>query len=137
MRSSPSSDRLTAPRGGRLPPTEARLPDGEVVWLRPLAEEVARRLFAEYPDERDRYGEAGFEWCVHDNQYVLYWASLSESVFTRQLEWLAGLLEARSYPLARVARDLELAADVVEERWGERAAAITAALRSGALAVYD
>jgi hypothetical protein len=137
MRSSPTSERLTPPRGGRPPPTEARLADGEVVWLRPVAEEVAGRFYREYPDERDRYGEAGFQWCVHDNQYLVYWASLSQDVFAHQLEWLAGLLEARTYPLGRLARDLEVAADVVEERWGERAAAPAAILRAGAASVRE
>ncbi len=102
------------------------------MWLRPVAEEVSHRVRAEFPDEHERYGDAGFEWCVHDNQHLLNWASLSDAVFARQLEWLEEILEARAYPLARLARDLEIAGDVVDERWGEVAAPVAARLRRGA-----
>jgi len=135
MRSSANSAALAPPRGGWPPPTETTLEGGEVVWLRPVAEEVSRRVQAEFPDERDRYGDAGFEWCVHDNQHLLRWASLSDGVFARQLDWLAELLEARAYPLARLARDLELAGEVVDERWGEAGAPVAARLRAGAAVV--
>jgi hypothetical protein len=131
MTSWASSD-LTPPRGGKSPPAEARVGDGEVVWLRPVAETVARRLHAEFPDEADRYGPAGFEWCVHDNQYLVYWASLSDDVFTGQLDWLAAVLEARAYPLRRLARDLEIAGEVVSEAWGKPAEAVARRLRAGA-----
>jgi hypothetical protein len=30
-----------------------------------------------FPDERDRYGPAGIQWCVHDNLNVFNWAALS------------------------------------------------------------
>lgn len=132
MTSSANSARLAPPRGGWPPPTEARLANGEVVWLRPVAEEISHRVHAEFPDERERYGDAGFEWCVHDNQHLLNWASLSDAVFERQLEWLAGLLEARAYPLARLARDLEIAGEIVDERWGAAAEPVSARLRAGA-----
>ena len=131
MRSSPSRP-VAPPRGGLPPPAELRLPDGEVVWLRPVAEEVARRLRAEFPDEAERYGDAGLEWCVHDNQHLVRWASLPPDSFDDQVAWLAAVLRARGYPLERLARDLELAADVVREHWGERAAPIADALRRGA-----
>ena len=135
MTSSPNSADLAPPRGGLTPPTETTLAGGEAVWLRPVAEEISRRVHAEFPDERERYGDAGFEWCVHDNQHLLNWASLSDAVFQRQLDWLAELLEVRAYPLARLARDLEIAGDVVDERWGEAAAPVSARLRAGAATV--
>jgi hypothetical protein len=36
--------------------------------------------------------------------------------FERQLAWLAGVLEARDFPLERLARDLDIAAAVLDER---------------------
>jgi hypothetical protein len=35
--------------------------------------------------------------------------------FSERLEWLAGVLHARDFPVARLARDLEIAAGVVED----------------------
>ena len=134
MTSSPSRP-LAAPRGGEPPPGELRLGDGEVVWLRPVAEEVSLRLRAEFPDESELYGEAGLEWCVHDNQHLLRWASFDDDTFDDQLGWLARVLAARGYPLDRLARDLEIAADVVVERWGERAESLADRLRRGARGV--
>ena len=32
------------------------------------------RYRAEFPDEEERYGDAGNAWCVHDNQHILNWA---------------------------------------------------------------
>ena len=131
MTSSPSRP-LAPPRGGEPPPAELRLGDGEVLWLRPVAEEVSFRLRAEFPDESELYGEAGLEWCVHDNQHLLRWASFDDDTFDDQLGWLARVLTARGYPLERLARDLEIAADVAGERWGERAAPLSDRLRRGA-----
>ncbi len=133
MTSSPNRT-VAPPRGGDPPPAELRLSDGEIVWLRPVAEEISRRLRAEFPEEEE-YGDAGFEWCVHDNQYLVRWATLPEPSFRSQLDWLARLLEARGYPLERLSRDLAIAADVVAERWGERAADVADRLRAGARSV--
>ena len=124
--------RRLEPPSGQPPPTEARLRDGPPLDLLALAREVCRRYRDEFPDEHERYGDAGNAWCVHDNQHLLNWASLSDAVFERQLDWLAELLEARAYPLARLARDLEIAGEVVDERWGEAAAPVSARLRAGA-----
>jgi hypothetical protein len=52
---------------------------------------------------------------VYDNQWVLSWAIMAASGwgdFQAQLLWLAGILESRGYPVDRLARDLEIAADV-------------------------
>ncbi len=83
-----------------------------------LAEEICRRYSAEFPDELDRYGQAGIAWCVHDNQHILNWVALESRGFVdleERLAWLAGVLEAREFPLPRLARNLELAAEVVRE----------------------
>ena len=111
---------LTPPSGGTPPPATARLPDGERLQLAPLAEEISRRFEAEHPDDAARYGPAWFDWCVHDNQWLLAWAvedfEIGGGHFVNQVRWLARVLSARDYPLARLVRDLEIAADIVAER---------------------
>lgn len=81
------------------------------------ARAICRRYHAEFPDEEERYGDAGRAWCVHDNQYLLAWAfqdARDGTVdVTAQARWLAGVLEARGFPVERLARDLEIASDVV------------------------
>ena len=127
----------TEPPSGAAPPAEVTLRDGTVLELEPLARETARRHQEEFPDERDRYGEAGFAWCVHDNQHLIAWAVHDAEALgvdlNEQVRWLAGVLRARHYPVARLARDLELAADVVGERAPEArgAAARLAAVAAG------
>ena len=106
-----------APSGG-APPEVAELPGGERLELAAPAREIARRHRAEFPDEEERYGERGLEWCAYDNQWILAWAAADAAGFEdlgKQVEWLAGLLGARGYPVERLARDLEIAADVVRQ----------------------
>lgn len=134
MTSSPAE---TRPPGGQPPPAEATLPDGTRLELRPLAQEIARRFRREFPDEVERYGDAGLEWCVHDNLYLLSWAALdlspvTEGILDDQLGWLRRVLAARGYPVERIGRDLELAAEVVEERVGPAAAPLADRLRVAA-----
>ncbi len=103
--------------GGAAPPVEVMAPGGGSVDVRVLAEEVARRYFAEVPEDRDRYGDLAVAWCVHDNQHILQWALLDAQRLTSlhdQVRWLAGILRARGFPVAHLRRDLELCADVVE-----------------------
>jgi HEAT repeat protein len=93
--------------------------DGTAVDLAALAAEVCARYRAEYPDEEERYGEAGHLWCLHDNQHLLNWAvldTLGYVVIDEQVAWLAKVLEAREFPLDRLARDLDIAAEVLGER---------------------
>ena len=124
------------PPSGQPPPRRARLADGTEISLEALAVEVCARYRAEFPDEEARYGEAGELWCRHDNQHLLNWAVLHTQgnvVLDQQAAWLAKVLEAREFPLDRLARDLDIAAEVVGERvaGGE---AVAAAL-SGAAAM--
>ncbi len=109
------------PPSGMAPPTEAVLAGEHVpVPLVPLAQEICRRYRDEFPDEQGRYGDAGVAWCVHDNQHILNWAIGARNGrvdLERELAWLARVLEARDFPLDRLARDLEIAADVVRERF--------------------
>ena len=109
---------MTEPPSGYPPPVSAQLRDGEALDLRALAQEICSRYRAEFPDEQERYGDAGMAWCLHDNQHILSWAVNEWNGYgglEAQLAWLAGVLEARDFPLDRLARDLEIAADVLAE----------------------
>ncbi len=123
------------PPGGYPPPTAATLPGGTELDLVALAKEVCARYRAEFPDEAERYGDAGISWCVHDNQHILRWAAVTlddEPGFHKEIGWLAGVLAARDFPLYRLARDLGIAAEVVAEQGlGEPGADLAARLRSG------
>jgi hypothetical protein len=115
----------------------ATLRDGETLDLRALALEICTRYRAEFPDEEGRYGDAGMAWCVHDNQHLLNWAVTESNGFggfRSQLEWLAVVLEAREFPLERLARNLELGAEVLREH-GAGAGEPAAVLAEGARVV--
>jgi hypothetical protein len=106
------------PPGGYPPPEEAQTAAGETLQLRALAEEICRRYRAEFADEQERYGDSGIAWCVHDNQHILNWVALESRGFMdldERLAWLARVLEAREFPLARLGRNLELAGDVLRD----------------------
>jgi hypothetical protein len=108
-----------APPSGQPPPRRTELADGTEVDLEAVATEVCARYEAEYPDEHERYGAAGHDWCVHDNQHLVNWAVLHTRDYLAlddQVAWLAKILEAREFPLDRLARDLEIAAGVVGRR---------------------
>jgi hypothetical protein len=134
-----SGGRRVAPPSGQPAPVRAELPGGQVADLLGLAEEICRRYRAEFPDERARYGDAGVAWCVHDNQHILNWAVLALHGYAdlaRELHWLAGVLEARDFPVERLARDLEIAAEVAAEALDtEQGLAVARRLREGAAAV--
>jgi len=128
------------PPSGHPPPLEARLDDGTVLDLRELATEICRRYRDAYPDEQARYGDAGVAWCVHDNQHLLNWAVLEARGFgdmRADVTWLAGVLEAREFPLDRLAHDLDMAADVVRERVPGAPEALEDALRAAARHVRE
>ena len=127
---------MTEPPSGYPPPAEAQLGDGRTLDLRVLAEEICGRYRAEFPDEEERYGEAGDLWCRHDNQHLINWAALHTQgyvVLDEQVAWLAKVLEAREFPLDRLARDLDIAAEVVEERVAGSNAVVAALTRAAAM----
>jgi hypothetical protein len=105
-----------APPTGATPPVESYLPDGSAIDLRPLAREICARYRAEFPDEQERYGDAGIQWCLHDNLYLLAWAVQDARDATvrlnEQASWLARVLAARDFPVRRLVRDLAIAAEV-------------------------
>jgi hypothetical protein len=126
--------RRTRPPSGWPPPDEARL-RGETIELGPLAEAVADRYFGEFPEDLDRYGDdVARAWELHDTRHVLSWAigDVEEIVdLGAQVAWLTRILAAREFPLDHLARNLELAADVVAERLDDGADA-AARLRAAA-----
>lgn len=107
-----------------------------------LAREVCSRYYRHYADEAERYGPQGVDWCRHDNQWLLSWAVgdvLGVTDLDEQASWLARVLHSRSFPIDRLAHNLHLAADVVQENLSsdpgtelakalERAAATVASL---------
>ena len=107
------STRLEMPSGAAAPEHAGGLE------LRPIADEVTRRYAVEFPDEDERYDPQVWRaWCRHDTQYLLQWAILDREGFAdleANVGWLAGVLDSRGFPLDRLARTLELAADVVAE----------------------
>jgi hypothetical protein len=110
--------RRPAPPGGWPPPPEATL-GGVPVDLGELARAVSDRYFERYPEDLERYGELAREWEIHDTQHLLNWAIGDVEGFVdlaHQVAWLAGVLEARDFPVEHLAGNLDLAADVVAER---------------------
>jgi hypothetical protein len=100
------------------PPEHVTGPHGRRIDLVAIARRTCVAYDNEFPDERARYGPAGAEWCRHDTQHLLNWAvlSLTQDVdFDRELAWLARILEARDFPLPRLARCLELLAQTTRE----------------------
>ena len=125
-----------APPSGQPPPRQVALADGTEVDLEAVATEVCARYAAEYPDEQERYGDAGQQWCVHDNQHLVNWAVLDTREYVsleEQVSWLAKVLEAREFPLDRLARDLDIAAEVVGQRVPGGAPVAAALTRAGAM----
>ena len=126
------ADLPPAPPSGGAARRRRSFPEGSVWSWRAPAWEIARRHRAEFPDEEERYGDRGLEWCAYDNQWILSWAAAEAAGFgdlAKRVEWLAGILEARGYPVERLARDLEIAAGVVPP--------LRAVLEAGAAAVRD
>ncbi len=127
-----------SPPSGAPPPQVVRLEDGSVLALGPLVDAIADRYYDAYPDEVERYGPAGREWCIHDNLYLLAWAyaaQYGDVRFEEQVLWLARVLHSRDFPIARLAHDLRIAADVVLAEGVVQAAAVAGTLREGAAAV--
>ena len=100
----------------------------------PLADAVSDRYFERYPEDLERYGDLARQWEVHDTQHLLNWAigDVEGHVdLEHQVGWLAGVLEARDFPLEHLAGNLELAADTVEDELVE-ADALAGRLRDAA-----
>jgi hypothetical protein len=130
------------PPTGANPPQEALTATGAVVELVPLASEICRRYALQFTDERERYGSAGEAWCLHDNQYLLAWAVQDARDGTvdlvEQALWLRDVLGRRGFPVDRLARNLEMAAEVASERLADAplAEAVSQRFSAAAAAVH-
>ena len=114
---------------GTPPPAHATLADGTELDLVGAAEEVARRYFDEFPDDRERYSAEVWDWAVHDTRYILGWGTGDLNglpMLERQTAWLARVLAARDFPLERLARNVELAGAVLAERLPQRSEEVEA-----------
>ena len=111
---------------------------GRRVELAPLAAEIADRYFARHPGDLERYGaDVARAWEVHDTLHILNWAIGDLEgfiVLDERVTWLADVLAARDFPLDHLAGNLEIAADVVEERV-DGGAPVAERLRAGAVLV--
>ena len=126
--------RRVAPPSGSPPPRSATLA-GRTIDLVSLAEAVADRYFEEFPEDLSRYGDAARAWELHDTAYCLQWAVLDVEGWDdigRQVAWLTRVLRSRDFPVERLARNLELAADVVQDRVVPDGATVAARLRFAA-----
>ncbi|HET8978072.1 MAG TPA: hypothetical protein VFN87_07930 [Solirubrobacteraceae bacterium] len=109
-----SPGREVQPPGGMAPPELAELPDGSRLALRGLAEKISDAHLERHPEDAERYGtEMARAWCVHDNQHLLFWAA-GDLDLAGQLAWLAGVLDARDYPVANLVDNVTTGADVLE-----------------------
>jgi hypothetical protein len=130
-------NRAVAPPSGAAAPDAATL-RGRRIALMPLAEAVADRYFGEFPEDLERYGDAARAWEVHDTAHCLHWAVLDVERLAdleREVALLTRVLGARGFPLEHLARNLELAADVVAERLAAPGAEVADRLRTAAAAV--
>lgn len=110
---------LLPPTGGDAAPLSAVLADGQPLDLVALATEICRRYREEFPDEAQRYGEAGNAWCVHDNQHLVNWAVEAvndQGDMKNDVAWLASVLESRGFPVERLARNLDLASEIAGDQ---------------------
>jgi hypothetical protein len=120
--------RRVAPPSGSPAPSSVELA-GQEIALAPLAQSVA-----------ERYCDAARAWEIHDTSHCLQWAVLDVEGFAdlhREAAWLAHILAARGFPLEHLARNLELAADVIDEHLCENGQTVAARLRSAATTVRD
>jgi hypothetical protein len=129
--------RDVAPPSGWPAPQTAALA-GRSIALVPLAEATADRYFKEFPEDLDRYGDAARAWDVHDTLHCLHWAVLDvEEIASleREVAWLTNVLRSRGFPLDHLARNLDLAAVVVDEQLAGFGSAVAERLRPVAAGV--
>jgi hypothetical protein len=132
-------NRRVAPPSGWPAPTSVRLA-GHEVKLCPLAQSVADRYFEEFPEDLERYGDAARAWEIHDTSYCLQWAVLDTEGLAnleREVLWLTNVLGSRGFPLEHLARNLELAATVIDEQLTATGGPVAERLRSAATTVRE
>jgi hypothetical protein len=90
-----------------------------------------------FPTRRSATATPGNAWCVHDNQHLLNWAAEAVNGYVDMLQevrWLGRVLEARNFPIDRLARNLDIGADVVRREVRSPAGEQTAAALADAAA---
>jgi hypothetical protein len=132
------------PPGGVMPPSVVAGMDGSSIPLAGLAEAACDRYFSVYRDDVEGLGPSGRLWCDHDSRYLLAWAlqdaRSGDIDCVERVAWLGAVLGARSFPVDRLVRHVELTASVLRDaelgRLGVRAAqrlqTAAHALRNGA-----
>jgi hypothetical protein len=107
----------TKPPSGAPPPQMFELAGGTMIDLGPLARQLCVRYYETYPDDLERYGDAGRAWCEHDSRYLLAWALEDARAGTvdcvAQVAWLGRVLNARAFPIDRLASHVELTATLL------------------------
>ena len=84
------------------------------------AEVVTARLYLEYPELLERYGDRGRRFGVHDTTYQIGWIvsaveQQSASPLRREMVWLRDVLRSRQFPMDVLRRNFELAIEVCLE----------------------
>lgn len=101
------------PPSGQAPPTDAPAPGGGRLDLAALATAVCDEHLERFPEEVAERGPAARDWGIHDGQWLLFWAAHDDAGdvdLLAQVAWLAGVLDARGYPLERLAAFLSTCA---------------------------
>lgn len=104
------------PPSGLAPPTDAPAPDGGRLDLVALATAICDEHLEQFPEELAERGPAARDWGIHDGQWILFWAAhdhAGDLDLLGQVRWLAGVLDARGYPLQRLEAFLRRCADHV------------------------
>jgi hypothetical protein len=108
---------MTQRPGGMPPPERATLRDsGTELDLAALAARITTLHLERCPADVERYGDRARDWGEHDGRHILNWAVLDANGWFRledQLDWLAGVLEAREYPLEHLGSFLGTCAEAV------------------------
>jgi hypothetical protein len=107
------------PPGGVEPPAVVAGMDGLGIPLAGLAATSCDRYFAVYPDDIEGLGPSGRLWCDHDSRYLLAWAlqdaRSGDIDCVERVAWLGTVLSARSFPIDRLKRHVELTALVLQD----------------------
>jgi hypothetical protein len=108
-----------APPAGAVPPAVVAGMDGSSIALAALAATACDRYFAAYPDDIEGLGPSGRLWCDHDSRYLLAWAlqdaRSGDIDCVERVAWLGTVLAARSFPVDRLVRHVELTALVLQD----------------------
>jgi hypothetical protein len=118
------------PPSGLAPPSDAPAPGGGRLDLVALATAITDEHLEQFPEELEERGPAARDWGIHDGRWLLFWAAhdhAGDLDLLAQVRWLAGVLDARDYPLKRLEAFLRRCAEHVPalgDRLREAAASV-------------